>query len=29
LYRGGPAGGKMQAKKREHGNYSEVGLGYN
>ena len=26
LYRGGRAGGKIQAKKREHGNYREVGL---
>ena len=26
LYRGGQAGGKIQAKKREHGNYREVRL---
>jgi hypothetical protein len=26
LYRGGRAGGKIQAKKREHGNYRKIRL---
>src|SRR5262249_29507462 len=26
LYRAGPAGEKLQAKRREHGNYGQVGL---
>ena len=29
MYRGGRAGGKIQAKEREHGNYGEIGLRYN
>jgi hypothetical protein len=29
LYRGGPTGGKIQAKNHEYGNYRNFGLGYN
>jgi hypothetical protein len=29
LYRAGPAGEKIQKKRREHGNYRQVGLRHN